>query len=200
MFYLFIYIQVQGVCDHVRNIIWYSGPHIGTTHDLRIWAENTPPLLARERYLGDKAYIGQDYEHQLIVPFKEQEGEELPNDRKCFNLIHRWYRATIEHTFSYVKRFRILNSVYRGRITSNCKELEDVLSIIINSNYLHTKNHPRRNHEADDMDINEVNAALQSRIDWIDPVYGTGMTYDDFIMGELVTAWYTSLVVWENCL
>jgi len=37
--------QVQGVCDNRGNVIWYSGPHLGVTSDIKLFRENSPPLL-----------------------------------------------------------------------------------------------------------------------------------------------------------
>lgn len=96
-------LQVQAVCDHRGNIIWYSGPHIGVTSDVRLWQQYTPPLIDGEKVLGDKAYVG--CPDEIIVPFKKQRGQSaLSKRREAFNLVHAWYRATIEHCFAYVKR------------------------------------------------------------------------------------------------
>jgi hypothetical protein len=94
---------VQGVCDHLGNLIWYSGPHIGVTSDVRLFSQNTPPLDDGEKLLGDKAYVGQP--EQIIVPVKKKIGQGSLSERhQAFNVVHAWYRATIEHCFAYVKR------------------------------------------------------------------------------------------------
>ena len=94
---------MQGVCDHRGNIIWYSGPHLGTTSDIKLFRDNCPLLDEGERLLGDKAYVGEpDY---LIAPYKKRRGEDRLSDRKYhFNNVHAWYRSTIEHCFAFVKR------------------------------------------------------------------------------------------------
>lgn len=95
-------LQVQGVCDHRGNIIWYSGPHLGVTSDIRLFRENTPPLDAGEKVLGDKAYIG---DARLIAPIKKRRGAAtIPRRAQAFNIAHGWYRSTIEHCFAYIKR------------------------------------------------------------------------------------------------
>ena len=94
---------MQAVCDHRGNIIWYSGPHIGVTSDVKLFDGYTPPLDDGEKLLADKAYVGRPDE--LIVPFKKQRGHaELSERRAAFNVVHAWYRATIEHCFAFVKR------------------------------------------------------------------------------------------------
>jgi hypothetical protein len=94
-------LQVQAVCDHRGNIMWFSGPHIGVTHDVELFRQVTPPLQDGERLLGDKAYVGEP--EDLIVPYKKRKGV-LSERRENFNVVHSWYRATIEHCFAYVKR------------------------------------------------------------------------------------------------
>jgi hypothetical protein len=95
--------QVQGVCDNRGNIIWYSGPHLGVTSDIKLFRENPPPLLDGERLLGDKAYVG--LRGRVLVPYKKKKGAAgLTTRRHEFNMVHGWYRATIEHCFAFVKR------------------------------------------------------------------------------------------------
>jgi hypothetical protein len=102
--FVILFCQVQGVCDNRGNIIWYSGPHLGVTSDIKVFRQNCPPLLPGERLLGDKAYIGEP--EYLIPPFKKKRGEVRLSERKWdFNNAHAWYRATIEHCFAYVKRY-----------------------------------------------------------------------------------------------
>lgn len=91
------------MCDNRGNIIYYSGPHLGVTSDINVFRENCPWLAPGERLLADKAYYGEpDY---LIVPYKKRHGQaRLTGRRHDFNNVHAWYRATIEHTFAFIKR------------------------------------------------------------------------------------------------
>ena len=92
--------QVQAVCDHSGNLMWYSGPHIGVTHDVRLFRENTPPLDRGEQLLGDKAYVG----NPLLIALHKKVRGELSQRKRAFNVVHSWYRVTIEHCFAFVKR------------------------------------------------------------------------------------------------
>ena len=81
--------------------MWFSGPHLGVTSDIRVFRENPPPLGPRERLLGDKAYIG---DARLIAPVKKRRGVAILSQRnQAYNLVHGWYRSTVEHLFAYVK-------------------------------------------------------------------------------------------------
>lgn len=96
-------LQVQAICDHRGNIIWYSGPHLGVTSDVKLSRNFPPPLNPGEKILGDKAYQGEP--NRIIVPYKKKRGRaDVSARRQAFNIVHSWYRSTIEHCFAYVKR------------------------------------------------------------------------------------------------
>lgn len=91
------------MCDHRGNIIWYSGPHLGVTSDIKLFRTFSPPLNPGEKLLGDKAYVGEP--DRLIAPYKKKRGRTSVSARRAaFNVVHGWYRATIEHSFAFVKR------------------------------------------------------------------------------------------------
>ena len=48
--------KFQIACDHRGTPIYWSGPHLGTMHDIKIWKQNSAKLGPRERWLADKAY------------------------------------------------------------------------------------------------------------------------------------------------
>lgn len=114
-------VKVQGVCDHRGNIIWYSGPHLGVTADIKVFRENCPWLEPGERLLGDKAYVGEP--EYLIPPLKKKKGApKLAGRPYHFNNIHAWYRSTIEHCFAFIKR---------SVSTSTRDRTRSILSIVI---------------------------------------------------------------------
>jgi hypothetical protein len=84
------------------TIIWYSGPHLGAPHDMRLFKDYMPIMRYGERILGDKAYVGH---HRLLAPHKMvRRALGLTRRQMAYNTIHSWYRTTIEHCFAYVKR------------------------------------------------------------------------------------------------
>jgi len=138
-------LKVQLVCDHHGTPIWYSGPHIGTTHDTTVYKENPPPLIDNEQLLGDKGYQGCG--SSVIVPYKKRHREvRIEGDKRAFNIVHRWYRATVEHSIGYLKRFRILDGMYRGKLKNGIKEIQLALNIIIHISAIHLIGHPHRTH------------------------------------------------------
>ena len=153
----------------------------------------------------------------VIVPFKKKKGQsQLSQRRYAFNT---WYRATIEHCLAYVKRsaftrylrlnahfahfahlvissqivafcakivsYRILNTVYRGHIKKGSLYLARALKIIMHSNYVHTRVHPQRMHLPMQLELTDIEALEVP----IDPVHGTGSTWDSFDVGDEVQIW-----------
>jgi hypothetical protein len=83
-----------------------------------------------------------------------------------------------------------LNSVYRGHITQDSNHLSFALKIIMHANYMYTRDHPQRNHQPMELDLDEVIAA-----DAVDiPPMGedTGFTAEDFSVGDRVQIWHAN--------
>jgi hypothetical protein len=93
--------------------MWFSYPHIGTIHDIKIFERVTPPLRRDESLLADKAYVAEKWLGKLIGPIKRERGRQLDDRQAAYNIIHRWYRSSIEHAIGYLKRYEILAGTYR---------------------------------------------------------------------------------------
>jgi len=191
--------KFQLACDHRGTPIFWTGPHIGTVHDMKLWERNPAPLHHRERWLADKAYNKKGHA-ELIFPHKKPRGGTLTLRQKSFNTGMSWYRTTVEHSIGmvrhertsyhrtcisgyasphihkqicivahayadietrlrargdaqrdtvlvgYVKRFRILSSTYRGRLTTHSLYLQRAAKIIICMSALYLQNNPLRTH------------------------------------------------------
>jgi hypothetical protein len=87
---------------------------------------------------------------------------------------------------SHFIRYRILNTVYRGHIKQSSVYLSRALKIIMHSNYVHTRDHPHRTHHPMDLDLDDL---AQVEVP-IHPDVGTGMTSDDFDLGDFVKVWH----------
>ena len=98
------------MCDHSGAPMFYSGPHLGVISDNKIYKLYTPPLAPGETLLGDKAYCDRALEHQVVAPIKAQRHRSLLAAQEEYNRLHGWYRASIEHLFGYLKRFRIIGN------------------------------------------------------------------------------------------
>lgn len=156
------------------RLMWYSGVHLGTTHDVRLSRNHPPPLTAGQRLLGDKAYIGNA---QIIAPIKKRRAAALSQRDAAYNVVHSWYRTSIEHCFAYLKRYvqnhyytlenashgmnrlllvnaskrflclcryRILSGCYRGKMPGHVKYLDRALKVIIHVSAIRAKERPPR--------------------------------------------------------
>jgi len=178
-------VKIQAISDHRGNIIWYSGPHIGVTSDINLFRTFTPPLDAGEMLLGDKAYCDASMSGVLLAPYKKRRGQAaLSEGRAAYNLVHRWYRATVEHSYSFVKRFRILNTIYRGRLKTSAKYLSRAVKIIMHASTIYTTSNPRRIH-TNLIPVEPAPAEPDLDEDW-DVDAGTGAILSDFSVGMSV--------------
>jgi hypothetical protein len=196
-------LKVQAVCDHSGAFLWYSGPHLGTTHDLTLYRQHPPELDNGDQLLADLAYIGgREHAATLVTPFKKRmvrrlnrrngkvkiRALPLPPNQALYNRVHSWYRATIEHAFGYVKRYRIINSTYRGRLHQHPEYLKRAVRIIMHLSNIHLREHPHRRHIpliAGNIALSNINFnALEVRA-WSDND-GTGHDVDDFWVGQRV--------------
>lgn len=83
----------------------------------------------------------------------------------------------------YLRRYRILGTLYRGRLTSHPSYLTAALKIIMHTNYTYTKDHPQRLHLAILPAVAPAAAALA-------PVVDTGLVYGDLAVGMRVEVWW----------
>lgn len=96
------------MCDHSAAPCFLSGPHLGVISDISIFRRNLPPLDESECIFGDKAYCDKKLANKIIAPIKKRKYSQLSDPENKYNQVLGWYRSSIEHTFGYMKRFRIL--------------------------------------------------------------------------------------------
>jgi len=118
------------MCLHNGTPCFISGPHIGVMSDISIYRKVSPPLEKGECIMGDKAYCSVDLEDQLVAPIKKPRKGQLTQDETDYNAEHGWYRASIEHCFGYMKRFKILSGIFRGNVSDSETLLADAVKII----------------------------------------------------------------------
>lgn len=130
--------------------------------------------------------------------------------------VHRWYRATVEHSIVYIKRFHILSGVYRGRFQDDASEISNAIKIIIHASAYYIRSPPRRNHPVvfpvSISTLYQITAVLIHRLammmmmttqpvnptlllmalnNW-DPAQGTALTHANLNRGQIVDVWLTN--------
>jgi hypothetical protein len=97
------------MCLHSAAPCYLSGPHLGTIADIQLYRMYPPPLNDIECIFGDKAYCDKKLVTKIITPIKKQKRKKLSDEAEQYNELVGWYRSSIEHTFGFMKRFRILS-------------------------------------------------------------------------------------------
>ncbi len=149
---LFSLLQFQVAVDHSGGVVWFTGPHIGSRHDSRLFEQNAPPQSRGEQWLADLAYVKMHRLGRCICPVKRKPGRVLTENQQAFNTLHSWYRSTVEHTIGYIKRFNIIGGLYRGKVWRDCSFLYHACVVIMNCVSLHVSENPLRIHRYFDPD------------------------------------------------
>ena len=134
------------MCTNNGTPCFISGPHIGVTSDIDIFRQNPPPLVAGECLLGDKAYVDKRLylTFSLHLSIKKLPKKQLTSEEYAYNRIHAWYRASIEHIFGFMKRFKIISTVFRGRVSNTHTLLADAVKIIAHVSAMYLMDQPHR--------------------------------------------------------
>lgn len=88
-------------------------------HDYSIYKQDkTKYIIKTKRKLADKAYCQKN--NQITTPFKKprkskhNSNPKLTKEQKKFNKEQNKERVEIEHSFAYLKKFKILSERYRN--------------------------------------------------------------------------------------
>jgi hypothetical protein len=108
--------------------IWFTGPHPGSIHDIRLFQMHHPPLAAHENWLADSGYQGTD----LIVPIKNSRARPRTEADNAWNDALQFIRANVEHANNKVKENAILGGEWRGHVPSSLGRMKRVVTVCIN--------------------------------------------------------------------
>lgn len=97
----------QILLDNQNYIAHVSPTYTGKTHDIKVFRFQKYPK--HYNFLGDLGYIG---ENNIKTPIKNH--KKLTVDEKYYNTVFRTVRTPIEHTFAWLKHYRILSDTFRG--------------------------------------------------------------------------------------
>ncbi len=88
-------------------------------------------------YLG----VETDFPEQLsALPYKKKRNQqELSAEEKEYNKFHSKKRIVIEHTICRLKKYRIMNDVFRNRLR-NYDKVSDIISGLVNYRILNHQN------------------------------------------------------------
>jgi DDE superfamily endonuclease/Helix-turn-helix of DDE superfamily endonuclease len=119
-----------------RGYIIHKANHKkGKRHDYDIYKNNHPVTPKQVVNVLDLGYLGveTDFPEQLsaLPDKKKRNQQELSAEEKEYNKIHSKKRIVIEHTICRLKKYRIMNDVFRNRLRKYNK-ISNIVSGLIN--------------------------------------------------------------------
>lgn len=118
------------------GLITYKTRHnqMGKRHDYRIYKKNHPNLPLDVLSLYDLGFLGveKEFPEQLSsLPIKREKWRELIQEERDYNKIHSAKRIVVEHAFARLKKYRIMNDVFRNRLR-RYDRISDIVSGLVN--------------------------------------------------------------------
>lgn len=125
-----------------KGLLIYKTKHKqrGRRHDYRIYKKNHPDLPKDVMRMYDLGFLGieKDFpEQKTLLPIKKEKGCDLTAEEKEYNRNHSAKRIVIEHSICRIKKYRIMNNVFRNRLRKYDR-ISDIVSGLINYRIMNT--------------------------------------------------------------
>jgi hypothetical protein len=107
---------------------------IGKKHDYKIYKKNHPDIPKYVERIYDLGFLGvkKDFpEEKSSLPIKKKRNHELTVVEKEYNRNHSRRRIVIEHVICRLKKYKIMNDIFRNRLRK-CDRISDIVSGLIN--------------------------------------------------------------------
>ncbi len=115
----------------------------GKRHDYDIYKENQQPITPKEVVnVFDLGYLGveKDFPEKLSsIPNRKQRNHELSQEEKDYNTIHAKKRIMVEHTICRLKKYRIMNDIFRNKLRKYNK-MSGIVAGLINYRIIYCQN------------------------------------------------------------
>lgn len=125
-----------------RGLVIHKTRHrqSGRKHDYKIYKKNHPVTPKEVTNTFDLGFLGveKDYpEQKSELPVRKKKNCELTLQEKDYNREHSGRRIVVEHTICMLKKYRIMNDVFRNRLRKYDK-ISDIVSGLINYRIMNT--------------------------------------------------------------
>ncbi|HVI21323.1 MAG TPA: transposase family protein [Bacillus sp. (in: firmicutes)] len=121
--------------NHIGLIIYKSKRRqIGKNHDYNIYKKNHLDVPEDVESLFDLGFLGvqKDFpEQKSSLPIKKEKDCNLSSQEKDYNRDHSKRRIVIEHAICRLKKYRIMNDVFRNRLRKY-DMVSDIVSGLVN--------------------------------------------------------------------
>lgn len=120
-----------------KELIIYKTKHrqIGKKHDYKVYKDNRPAEIPKDiTGMYDLGFYGinGDYpEQRSSLPIKRKKNQILTKEQEEYNRNHSAKRIVVEHVFARLKKYRIMNDVFRNRLRKYDR-ISDIVSGLVN--------------------------------------------------------------------
>ena len=127
-------VKNQIMVNNRGYILHKIGYKKGRRHDYDVYKKNHPITPKEVVNVVDLGYLGieKDYPEQLSeLPHKKNRNQpEVSQEEKEYNKIHSKKRILIEHTICRLKKYRIMNDIFRNKLRKYNKVLDIVAGLV----------------------------------------------------------------------
>ncbi len=128
-------VKNQIVVNNQGYIVHKLGHKKGRRHDYDIYKRNHPIVIPKEVVnVIDLGYLGveTDFPEQLsALPCKKKINQCLSQEEKDYNVIHSKKRIVVEHTICRLKKYRIMNDIFRNKLRKY-NRISDIVAGLVN--------------------------------------------------------------------
>ncbi len=123
------------VNNQYRGYILHKATHKkGRRHDYDVYKNNHPVIPKEVVTVIDLGYLSveKDFPEQLsVLPYKKKRNQCLSQEEKDYNVIHSKKRIVVEHTICRLKKYRIMNDIFRNKLRKY-NRVSDIVAGLVN--------------------------------------------------------------------
>jgi len=119
-----------------KELIIYKTKHkqVGRKHDYKVYKDNHPNIPKDVTSMYDLGFLGveTDYSKQKSsLPIKRKKNQILTKKEEEYNRNHSSRRIVVEHAICRLKKYRIMNDVFRNRLRKYDR-ISDMIAGLVN--------------------------------------------------------------------
>ena len=119
-----------------KGLIIYKtkNKQIGKRHDYKIYKKNHPDIPKDIVNMFDLGFLGVEKEYpeqKSELPIKKKRNQVLTKEEEEYNRNHSRRRIVVEHAICRIKKYRIMNDVFRNRL-GKYNKASDIVTGLIN--------------------------------------------------------------------
>ena len=133
-------IKTQYMVNSEGTILHKTGHDRGRIHDYEVFKNKHPITPPQVENIVDLGYMGVKNDFptvKYVLPFRKKRKSELSDEEKRHNRKYSKLRVIVEHTVSRIKKFGIMGTKFRNRLT-RYDHASDIVSGLVNFRIMRT--------------------------------------------------------------